>query len=193
IGSSKVPTAALYSWKVTLRPTRSLPLASPLGKRAPRESNSSRAVSTAPQARMTTSASCSYVVPCSSVCTAPFARLCSSTLISETYELGRRSRRPVAMASGTKTLSALDRVPVGSPCCWAKALTTVAGRPLNGRDSAACGVGNELYPRARHPAGTFCAYRDMGIGGHGYPRVRGDSNALAPGAPETPNAHSTLS
>jgi hypothetical protein len=35
------------------------------------------------------------------------------------------------------TLSALERVPLGSPCCCAKALTTVAGRPLKGRDKAA--------------------------------------------------------
>ena len=50
-----------------------------------------------------------------------------------------------------KTLSAEDRVPVGSPCCWAKALTTVAWRPLKGRDSAACGVGKEFQPSSAQP------------------------------------------
>ena len=73
----------------------------------------------------------------------------------------------MATASGMNTLSALDRVPVGSPCCWAKALTTVAGRPLNGRDSAACGVGKEFQPRFAQPLWNFSAYRDCGIGGHG--------------------------
>jgi hypothetical protein len=64
-------------------------------------------------------------------------------------------------------LRALDRVPVGSPCCCAKALITVAGRPSKGWERAACGVGNEFQPRADAPAWYFSAYRDMGIGGHG--------------------------
>src|SRR4029453_17779533 len=193
MGSLNSPTAALYSCHVTLRPTRALPLARPFGKRAERDSSMSRAVSTAPQARMKTSASCSIRSPSPSAYTALRARPRSSTVISRTYESGRRSQRPVATASGTNTLSALERVPVGSPCCWANALITVGGRPLYGCDSAACGVGNELYPSAAQPAWNFCAYRDVGIGGHGYPRLRGDSNAFAPAAPETPNAHSILS
>jgi hypothetical protein len=41
--------AELYSWKVTFRPTMSLPLAMPFGKRADFDSSISRAVSTAPQ------------------------------------------------------------------------------------------------------------------------------------------------
>jgi hypothetical protein len=61
----KSPIAELYEWKVTLRPTMSLPLAMPFGKRPDLDSSISRAVSTAPQARMKTSASCSNVSPAS--------------------------------------------------------------------------------------------------------------------------------
>ena len=63
----------------------------------------------------------------------------------------------MATACGTKTFSALERVPVGSPCCWAKALITVAGRPLYGRESAACGVGKEFQPSSSQPWWNFCA------------------------------------
>jgi hypothetical protein len=55
------PIAELYSWKVTFRPTMSMPFAMPFGKRVVFDSSISRAVSTAPQTRMKTSASCSIV------------------------------------------------------------------------------------------------------------------------------------
>jgi hypothetical protein len=55
------------------------------------------------------------------------------------------------------TLSALERVPVGSPCCCAKALMTVALRPLKGRERAACGVGKEFHPSFSHPSWNFWA------------------------------------
>src|SRR5580693_203843 len=86
---------------------------------------------------------------------------------SRTYASGRRSNRPVLTASGTKTLRALERVPVGSPCCCAKALMTVGLRPLCARDSAACGVGNAFQPNAAQPLLNFSAYRETGKGGQG--------------------------
>ena len=61
------PTAALYSWNVALRPTRSLPLARPFGNRLDSATRAGAGlISTAPQARMKTSASCSIVSPSAS-------------------------------------------------------------------------------------------------------------------------------
>lgn len=65
-----------------------------------------------------------------------FDRPPPSTVRSRTMHPGRGSWLPPANASGTKPLSADERVPPGLPCCWVKALTTdtLTLPPLRRRD-----------------------------------------------------------
>ena len=95
----------------------SLPLASPLGKRADSELSSRRGDSIAPQATTTTDArtASDLLVPRSMKWTAE-ARPLPSTSISRTSAPERSVRRPVRRAAGSSVLTLVKIAPTSQPC-----------------------------------------------------------------------------
>ncbi len=91
------------------RPTTSLLLASPFGKRWLFESSSSRADSVPLAARMTAFARCRTTRRSASKYATPVHRPELSTVISCTYDRARISHRPVFSASGSIVTAELDR------------------------------------------------------------------------------------
>ena len=157
MGSSNRPTAALYSWKVTLRPTRSRTVGKSVGESAQISKVSrSRAVSTAPQVEneqvgfLLDSSPAASSVNRGLHRAAAVERQLPDDAVGPQVEAARPDR------IGDEDIECARSGSRGIAMLLAKALMTVPGlRPLWARESGPAASEKRFQPSASQPARNF--------------------------------------